>query len=151
MCAAEKSVYELQGLLHKSLCIIVPNDGYLVQEQQELLSVSTRMTALTLTVHYLGKIAVSSKPSKCCEWSNTSEYERQSDIWRKTPQTKAVCALRLPLEETNLETVACQLPEQLPCSLTALTDHDEPACLGHMNRACESTAALGYGGLAVAA
>jgi len=75
MCVAEKSGHEPQGLLHKSLCIIVPNDDYLMQEQQTLLSVSTRMTALTLTVHYLGKIAVSSKPLKCCEWSSTSEHE----------------------------------------------------------------------------
>ncbi len=65
-----------------------------------------------------------------------------------------MCALRQLLEETNLETAACQLPEQPPCSVIAVTDHDdhdEPAGLGQMNRACEGTAALGYGDLAVAA
>ena len=76
MCVAEKSGHELQGLLHESLCIIGPIDDHLMQEQQTMLSVSTRMTALTFTLHYLGKIAVSSKPLKCCEWSSTSEHER---------------------------------------------------------------------------
>ncbi len=72
----------------------------------------------------------------------------------KRPKRKALCALRQLLEETNLETVACQLPEQPPCYVIALTDHDdhdEPAGLGHMNEACESTAALVDGDLAVAA
>lgn len=32
-CVAEKSGHELQGLLHTSLCIVVPNDDYLMQEQ----------------------------------------------------------------------------------------------------------------------
>lgn len=34
MCVAEISGHELQGLLHKGQCMIVPNDDYLVQEQQ---------------------------------------------------------------------------------------------------------------------
>ncbi len=112
------------------------------------------MTALTLTQHYLEKNAVSSKPLKYWEWSSTSEHESQSDVWRKIPQAKALCALRQLLEETNLETVACQLPEQPPCCVIALTDHDdhdEPAGLGRRNKACESTAALVGGDLAVAA
>jgi len=73
---------------------------------------------------------------------------------KNAPNQNALCALTQLLEETNLETVAYQLPEQPPCSVIALTDHDdhdEPAGLGHMNRACESTVALEDGGLAVAA
>ena len=75
-------------------------------------------------------------------------------IGEKCRKQNALCALRQLLEETNLETVACLLPEQPPCSVIALTDHDdhnEPAGLGHMNRACESTVVLGDAGLAVAA
>ena len=62
-----------------------------------------------------------------------------------------MCALRQLLEETNLETVACQLPEQPPCSVIASTDQDEPAGVGNMNRACEGTVALVDGGLVAAA
>jgi len=60
---------------------------------------------------------------------------------KNAPNQNALCALT-------------QLLEQPPCSVIALTDHDdhdEPAGLGHMNRACESTVALEDGGLAVAA
>lgn len=72
--------------------------------------------------------------------------------WDKTAQKKSIdCALRQLLEETNLETVACQLPEQSPCSVVVSTDQVEPAGLGHMDRACDGKGALVDGGWAAAA